>query len=48
MNPDSFEQIPIARGVLGGRARFLRHEMSVSRTASAGYSDFGFGVFRRF
>jgi elongation factor P len=30
MNPESFEQIPIARGVLGGAARFLRPEMSVS------------------
>lgn len=30
MNPESFEQIPIARGVLGAAARFLRPEMSVT------------------
>lgn len=30
MNHDTFEQIPIARGVLGGGARFLRPDMSVS------------------
>jgi elongation factor P len=30
MNPDTFEQIPIARGVLGDRTRFLRPDMSVT------------------
>jgi elongation factor P len=30
MNPDTFEQIPIARGVLGAGARFLRPDMGVS------------------
>lgn len=30
MNPDTFEQIALARGVLRGGARFLRPDMSVS------------------